>query len=112
MSVPQLFSLAAVEIIGDFSLKEYANNGGITYLALGVFGYIGVVALLIASLEGSTVLLVNNGWDAMSSIIESIAAFVFLGERFEHFSQYVGIFLVLIGTYLLRIPWVKKKVVS
>ena len=74
MSAPQLLALASVELIGDFALKTYANDGGIRYLGLGILGYIGVVSLLIISLQGSTLLLVNNGWDAISSIIVSFLA--------------------------------------
>ena len=47
MSVPQLFALTCVEIVGDFGLKEYANNGGITSLVTGILGYVGVVIMLI-----------------------------------------------------------------
>jgi multidrug transporter EmrE-like cation transporter len=107
MSVPQLFALTCVEIVGDFGLKEYANNGGIKALAMGIIGYIGVVIMLIVSLQDSSILLVNNGWDGMSSLTESIAAYVFLGERFDNYNQYIGIFLIMIGMYLLKIPWKK-----
>ena len=107
MSVPQLFALTCVEIVGDFGLKEYANNGGITSLATGILGYVGVVIMLIISLQDSTILLVNNGWDGMSSLTESIAAYVFLGERFTNYNQYIGILFIMIGMYLLKIPWKK-----
>ena len=32
MSVPQLVALTAIEIIGDYGLKEYANGSGWHYL--------------------------------------------------------------------------------
>jgi multidrug transporter EmrE-like cation transporter len=107
MSVPQLFALTCVEIVGDFGLKEYANNGGFASLATGILGYVGVVILLIISLQDSSILLVNNGWDGMSSLTESIAAYVFLGERFTNYNQYIGIFFIMVGMYLLKIPWKK-----
>ena len=110
MSAPQLLALASVELIGDFALKTYANDGGIRYLGLGILGYIGVVSLLIISLQGSTLLLVNNGWDAISSIIVSFLAYVVLGERFDNFMQYIGLFMIIIGMYFLKIPWEKKSV--
>jgi len=107
MSIPQIFALAAVEIVGDYGLKEYANKGGWHYLATGLVGYISLVILLIIALQGSTLLLVNNAWDGASSILESLFAFFILGERFDNYMQYVGIFMVIGGMLLLKIPWKK-----
>jgi len=104
MSLPQIIGLSFIEVLGDFSLKQYANDGGIQYLGLGIVGYIGVVIMLIISLQDSTVLLVNGAWDGVSTIIESIAAFVFLGERFHNYLQYVGLVTIVIGLFLLQIP--------
>lgn len=109
MSMPQIFTLSIVEIIGDFALKKFANEGGITNLTIGIIGYIGVILLLIISLQGSTILLVNNAWDGMSALIESAAAYFILGERFKHNSQYIGIILIILGMYLLKVPWVKNQ---
>jgi multidrug transporter EmrE-like cation transporter len=77
-------------------------------LGLGVASYIGVVILLIISLQNSTILLVNNAWDGTSSVLESIFAFFILGERFENYMQYVGMFSIIIGLFLLKLPWSKK----
>lgn len=107
MSIPQIFALSTIEIIGDFSLKEYANGGDLRMLGLGVLGYIGVVIMLIINLQDSTVLLVNGAWDGVSTIVESIAAYVVLGERFNNYFQYVGLVVIVIGLYLLKIPWKK-----
>ena len=107
MSLPQLLVLSLTEIIGDFALKQYANRGGIMPLTVGTLGYVGVVGMLIVSLQGSTVLMVNNGWDGISAIIESIAAYIFLGERFHNWFQYMGVFFIISGLYLLKIPWSK-----
>lgn len=107
MSVPQIFSLALVEIVGDYGLKEYANKGGWHYLATGIVGYIAVVTLLIISLQGSTLLLVNNAWDGASSILESLFAFFILGERFDNYLQYLGMVMIISGMMLLKIPWKK-----
>jgi len=109
MSLPQVFALSCVEVIGDFALKEYANKGGLSYLAIGIGGYIGVVGLLITALEGSTVLMVNGAWDGVSTIIESLAAYLILGERFDSYLQYVGLILIIFGLFLLKVPWSKIK---
>jgi uncharacterized membrane protein len=41
-------------------------------------------------------------WDSLSTVFNSIAAFVLLGDRLKTNSQYVGLFLVVIGIYLLK----------
>lgn len=108
MSVPQIFALSLVEIVGDFSLKQYANNnGGIHMLGIGLLGYVGVVIGLIISLQDSSVLMVNGAWDGMSALIESLAAILILGERFDNYLQYMGLGCIALGLYLLKIPWKK-----
>jgi len=108
MSFQQIIMLSTVEIIGDFALKEFANNGGILPLSIGVGGYVGVVYCLIVALQNSSILLVNGGWDGTSALIESIAAYIFLGERFHSYVQYIGLILTIVGVYLLKIPKNKK----
>jgi multidrug transporter EmrE-like cation transporter len=108
MSLPQILGLTITELLGDIALKEYANDKGALYLGIGILGYIGVVILLIINLQGSTILMVNNAWDGTSSLIESIYAYVILGERFDNYLQYVGVFSIIIGLYLLKIPMSKK----
>jgi hypothetical protein len=108
MSIQELIILSVVEIIGDFSYKQFANHGGIMPFLSGSLSYIGIVYMLIVSLQNSTVLMVNAGWDGVSGIIESICAYIFLGERFTYVSQYFGIVMIMIGLYLLKIPTNKK----
>ena len=104
MSVLTILGLTITEILGDVALKEYANDKGEMYLGIGILGYIGVIILLIINLQGSTILMVNNAWDGTSSLIESIYAYVILGERFDNYLQYVGVFSIIVGLYLLKIP--------
>jgi len=104
MSVVDILGLSLTEIVGDFGFKYFANNGGVKNFAVGSVGYIGVVYFLIRSLQGSQVLLVNSAWDGLSALIESIAAFVFLGERFDDPMKYVGIVLIVIGLFFLKLP--------
>jgi len=108
MSLPYILGLSLIEIIGDASLKAYANDKGLLYLGVGIVGYIGIVILLVLSLQDSTLLLVNNAWDGTSSLLESLFAFFVLGERFENYLQYFGAFFIIVGLYLLKIPLSKK----
>lgn len=34
--------------------------------------------------------MVNNAWDGTSSLLETIFAYVVLGERFDNYLQYLG----------------------
>jgi multidrug transporter EmrE-like cation transporter len=109
MSVAQIAGLSAIEIVGDFGFKEFANKGGIIPFLFGCVGYIGVAVMLIVSLQGSSILMVNGAWDGMSSLMESLAAYVFLGERFDSGLQYLGVLFIVVGLFLLKIPWTKEK---
>ena len=109
MSLVQILGLTLVEIIGDFGYKQFATHGGIWAFMVGTVGYIGVIAMLIISLQHSTVLMVNGAWDGISGLVESAAAYIFLGERFHNPYQYVGLVMIAFGLYLLKIPTTKSK---
>lgn len=104
MSYQDLLPLILTEIVGDFGFKEFANKGGITNFTVGATGYIGVIYYLIRSLQGSQVLLVNAAWDGLSALVESIAAIIFLGEKFDDPWKYFGIFLIVLGLFFLKLP--------
>jgi multidrug transporter EmrE-like cation transporter len=104
MSVYSIGLLSITEIFGDFALKKYANEGGLGFLGYGLLGYAGVIYFLVQSLKGSSVLMVNAAWDGVSAFIESLLAFLILGERFSDPNQYIGIGLIVIGLFFLKIP--------
>jgi hypothetical protein len=108
MSYQDIVPLVLSEIVGDFGFKEYANKGGIGNLATGTVGYIGVIYYLIHSLQGSQILLVNAVWDGLSALIESLAAILVLGERFDDPWKYVGILLIISGLFFLKVPIMRK----
>lgn len=97
-----IVALATVEVYGDFNFKWYAHDPTWNYLGQGLLGYAGVIYFLIRSLRGSTVLYVNGMWDGMSGLIESVAAYVLLGERLTKASQYFGLLLTIVGIVLLK----------
>ena len=108
MSYTDILGLTLMEIVGDFGYKEFANKGGIKNFAAGTSGYIGVIFFLIKSLQGSQVLLVNAAWDGISALVESIAAIIVLGEKFDDPWKYFGIVLIVIGLFFLRLPVVNE----
>ena len=97
-----IWLLSAIEIYGDFAFRFYAQTNSNGWLFQGIIGYIGVVYFLIQSFRYNNVLYVNNMWDGASSIIESIAAYVLLGDRLKKPTQYVGIIMIMLGMYLVR----------
>ena len=108
MSYQDLVPLILTEIVGDFGYKEFANKGGIGNFTVGTVGYIGVIYYLIRSLQGSQILLINAAWDGLSALLESIAAIIVLGEKFDDPWKYFGIFLIVLGLFFLRMPVVSE----
>ena len=41
-------------------------------------------------------------WDGFSAILESFSAYMFLGQRFKHNIQYVGLIMIIIGLFFLK----------
>ena len=105
MSYQDIGALIITEIVGDFGFQKFANNGGIVPFSVGVGGYIGVVYFLIRSLQGSQILLVNAVWDGLSALLETLAAMIILGEYFVDPWKYVGIALIIMGLFFLKIPF-------
>jgi multidrug transporter EmrE-like cation transporter len=94
--------MSIVEIYGDFSLRFYVQTNKLFWLGHGILGYIGVVWLLIQSFRFKNVLYVNGMWDGVSGITESIASYVFLGDRLEKPSEYLGLVLIIAGVALMK----------
>ena len=71
---------------------------------VGTTGYIGVVIMLIVSLQGSTILMVHAAWSGINALMGGACAYVFLGERFHNYSEYGGALFIIAGLFLLKIP--------
>ena len=97
-----LIILSIVEILGDFSLEKYTKTWSLIDLGKGIGWYGGVIFFLIKSLIGSNILYVNGMWDGVSGIMESAAAYLFLGERFENPCQYLGLVFIIAGIFLIK----------
>lgn len=97
-----LILLCIVEIFGDFSLQKYVDTNNFIDLSQGIGWYGAVVFFLIKSLRGSNILYVNGMWDGISGLLESLAAYFYLGQRFENPLQYIGLGFIIIGIVLLK----------
>ena len=97
-----LILLAFVEIFGDFSLEKYTRTQSLIDLGKGIGWYGGVIFFLIKSLIGSNILYINGMWDGISCFLESAAAYIYLGQRFEQPCQYLGLGLIIAGIFLIK----------
>ena len=102
MSFASIVILSVAEVYGDFNLRWYVQTNKPAFLANGLLGYIGVIYFLIESLRSGNVLYVNGMWDGISAVIESIAAYILLGDRLDKWSQYLGLVLAVVGIFLLK----------
>ena len=83
MSLVNLAGLTLTEILGDFQLKFFAREHKLGNLFGGLTGYAGVIFFLIRSLTQGNVMYVNGMWDGLSGVLEAVAAYFILGERFD-----------------------------
>lgn len=102
MSALNILMLSLFEILGDFQFKFFARQGKLANFGGGLVGYSGVIYFLIAALKQGNILWVNGMWDGVSGLIESLAAFFILGERFNNWFQYLGLAMITTGLVLLR----------
>jgi multidrug transporter EmrE-like cation transporter len=102
MSIQDIVILSVVEVFGDFNAKWYAQTNKPIYLANGVAGYLGVFFFLVKALRTHNLLYVNGMWDGISTVVESMAAVVILGDRLGRPEQYAGLVFIIVGLFLLR----------
>ena len=94
--------MSLVEILGDFAIEKYTHTWNLLDLGKGISLYGGVIFFLIKSLIGSNILYVNGMWDGISGLVESAAAYYFLGERLDRNTQYIGLGFIILGMFLMK----------
>jgi hypothetical protein len=102
MSLSGIVAISIAEIFGDFSYKDFARGGKTIDFVKGSAGYIAVVYFLIKLLKSGNVLYVNGMWDGVSALLESIAAYLILGEKLNKPSQYIGLGVIILGIFILH----------
>ena len=102
------FYLTATELIGDISLKTYAQKGGMAALAIGTAAYLGLEAIMIEKLRDNSLAIVNGYWDGMSNIVTAIAGMA-MGENLTSI-QLAGLSLVSAGLFMLE--WGPKRAMA
>jgi len=104
MSIALISALSLAEIVGDFGFKTFARTGTVASFTQGSFGYVAVIYFLIRALKSGNVLYVNGMWDGISCLLESLAAYLILGERLDSPTEYAGLVFVIIGIIMLHAP--------
>jgi len=104
MSNLDIALLSVAEIFGDFGFKAFARSGTPASFAQGSLGYVAVIYFLIRSLRVGNVLYVNGMWDGVSAVLETIAAYFILGERLNRPIEYLGLFAIIAGIFMLHAP--------
>jgi len=102
MQIVWITLMSLVEILGDFSIEKYTHTWNVLDLGKGISLYGGVIFFLIKSLIGSNILYVNGMWDGISGLVESLAAYYFLGERLDRNTQYIGLGFIILGMFLMK----------
>jgi multidrug transporter EmrE-like cation transporter len=100
--------LTTTELIGDVSLKIYAQKGGMAALAIGTAAYLGLEAIMIEKLRDNSLAIVNGYWDGMSNIVTAIAGMA-MGENLTSI-QLAGLSLVSAGLFMLE--WGPKRAMA
>jgi multidrug transporter EmrE-like cation transporter len=97
MTLLNVCCMTMTEIFGNFNIQKYAQTNRNTDLFLGVLGYIGVIYFLIRSFGHGNMLWVGAMWEGMIIVLGSLFAYLYLGERFHHPVQYIGIVLGILA---------------
>lgn len=92
-----------LEYVGDSNFKFYARSSDNKYLVYGTIAYILMVYTLVQILKSSNVMYMNVSWDAFSIILETLLAYLLLGEILDNRYQFVGFIFIVIGVILLNV---------
>ena len=89
--------MSCAEIFANMHIQQYATNNVLRNLVLGILGYMGVLFFLVRSFSHGNMLWVTTMWEGMIIVLSASFAYFYLGERFSHVFQYVGLFLAILS---------------
>jgi hypothetical protein len=105
MSFIHVLAMTGAELFGNAHLKWFAENGKHHHLGLGVIAWAVTILLLIESLKRSSMMWTCIMWEAMIVIGGAITAFVFFGEKFTSWIQWLGILLAVGAAVCINKPF-------
>lgn len=91
--------MAAFETFADYNLKRFAKDNLPGNIFGGIAAYGAVVYLLQAALRKDKLFRVNNYWNALTSISDTVVG-VSMGESIT-WSQILGVVLIVCGILLV-----------
>lgn len=97
-----VFFASLVEYFGDASFKLFNKENSNFYLFTGIFSYIILVLFLIYILKFANVMQMNINWDAISVILETVLAYIFLQETLSSKYQVAGFIFIVLGLILMN----------
>ena len=109
MTLLNICFMSVAEIFGNRNFQNYATSNKYKDLLLGILGYIGVMYFLIRSFGHGNMLWVSTMWEGMIVLLTTGFAYFYLGERFHHPVQYIGILLGLLAVACVHYGDLNKK---
>lgn len=97
MTLLNVCFMSLAELFGNFNIQRFAQTNRNKDLLFGILGYIGVVFFLWKSFGHGNMLWVSTMWEGMIIVLGTTFAYFYLGERFHHPVQYLGIILGLLA---------------
>jgi multidrug transporter EmrE-like cation transporter len=91
--------LAAVETFADYNLKRFAKDNLPGHIFGGAAGYGAVVYLLQAALRNEKLYRVNNFWNALTTLSDTVVG-VSMGESIT-WTQMLGVAMIVLGILLV-----------
>ena len=98
-----------VEYGGDASFKLFNKYNSYGWLLLGIICYVILIGFLIDILKYANVMHMNISWDVISIILETLLAWLLLGEALRGFNQYFGFFLIFTGIIFMNLDQMSYK---
>lgn len=92
-------AMAACETFADYNLKVFAKDNLPGNMISGIAGYGGVIYFLQAALRKEKLFRVNNFWNALTSVSNTVLG-VSMGESIA-WSQILGVLLIVTGILLV-----------
>lgn len=91
MSFLYVLGMTAAELFGNAHLKWYAERGHDHHFMFGMVAWLAVLLLLIQTLQKESMMWTCIMWEAMIVLGGALTAWIFFGEKFTHWIQWLGV---------------------
>lgn len=95
MTLLLVLAMTSAELFGNAHLKWFADNKKNHHLIFGILAWAAVLFFLVKTLENSNMMWTCIMWEAMIVIGGAITAYIFFGEKFTHWVQWLGLLFAL-----------------